>query len=275
MFKLEQVIPKVNSSGWISIPCPFCTEDFRHARHYHLHISPDLSFAHCFRCKWNGTVAELLDYIDIDLSSIDKNRIMIKENTRLGNVGKKFPVTKSGVFKEYLAKRKALKIAIQEGWWIDIRKFSVVIPIYNLLGEELRIHRFIKNPYRRYHVEGQLGRFLYNYSMKFKGKTIILCEGVFDCVAVREAGWQNCIASLGNRLTKFQVNLLELLSPSKIYVLYDAVNKDPYIKRAVKKVMEQLESFCEVWYLSLPDGDPNSYPYLKEFLEEEKVERCI
>ncbi len=266
---------KVNSSGWLSLPCPFCTEDLRHARHFHLHISPDLSYAHCFRCHWVGTPLEALEALDLklDLRSFLNGEGVAPPKTTPSH--RTVPIHTVDKVKNYLVKRKAYKIALLEKWLFDLKTYAIVIPIYNPLGEELKVYRFLVNSTRRYHVEGERGRFLYNFSLRFRGKPVILCEGVFDCVAVRDAGWQNCFAVLGNKLSSFQVKLLRFLSPSEVYLLFDSEKKDPFIKNTLRDTLNVLERFFPIHILMLPDGDPSSYEDLKGFLEDCKVKRCI
>ena len=49
---------------------------------------------------------------------------------------------------------------------------------------------------------------------------VFICEGLFDVIAMHEAGFKNCIASLGTSLTKSQLDSLRFFT-SNIAILFD------------------------------------------------------
>lgn len=66
-----------------------------------------------------------------------------------------------------------------------------------------------------------------------RGKSIILCEGYMDVIALHQAGFTNAVASLGTSLTTGQITLLKRYA-EKVYLVYDSDNA------GVKAVMRAL-----------------------------------
>lgn len=268
---IDKLPAKVTSSGWISLPCPFCSTDFLHAKHYHLHIAPNMKYAHCFRCGWKGSLSEL--EIKIDLMNIQTEEGLQRIIKPAVEGRRTFPA--AGL--TYLIKRNALAYALSEGWvWNDELK-AVGIPLRVLGVNGNWIFRRVKDnakPKYLFKKGAPQVPLFYNYQITFRNKPIILVEGVFDCIAVRNAGWSNCIALCGKSITSNQILYLRYLNPPIIYLLLDSPSKDENIAAAVKDALEKLSKFSDIKILTLPWGDPADYKDLKSFLSERVKVLC-
>ena len=90
-----------------------------------------------------------------------------------------------------------------------------------------------------------------------QGQAVILVEGYTDCIAMYQAGFKNCVATLGTACSNEHIEMLSRLT-NKLYVCYDG---DPAGIQAVEK----LATLCwnanlEIKVLQLPKNeDPASY----------------
>jgi len=62
--------------------------------------------------------------------------------------------------------------------------------------------------------------YLYNIDDLYKGDTVVLTEGIYDCEAVVNSGYK-CVASLGSDLSDIQAGKLLCKRPDKIVIFYD------------------------------------------------------
>lgn len=60
-----------------------------------------------------------------------------------------------------------------------------------------------------------------NLARLFRSRTIILCEGYMDVIAMHQAGFSNAVASLGTAFTGLQANLLKRYA-DQVLLLYDS-----------------------------------------------------
>lgn len=88
-------------------------------------------------------------------------------------------------------------------------------------------------------------------------QSVILVEGYTDCLALWQAGFKNCVATLGTACTSEHIDTLSRLA-SKLYVCYDGDN-------AGLQAVEKLATLCwnanlEIQVIELPKGeDPASF----------------
>ena len=257
---------KRNSSGWIEVSCPFCSEDDYHAKHRHLHISPDLTYAHCFRCNWKGSGLEVLRLINLHINETTYVKVPVKYEPLSNSVSiDKAPLN----VQDYLKRRKALSFALTEGWKWDFDKKAIVIPVKSP-GSSVKVFRFLEGDIR-YSVEGERGKALYNFSWGWRGKRIFLVEGIFDAVSLRLAGYPSTLALLGKTITTYQRDLIMLLKPLQLILILDAPKKDPFIKNSILQIKKMFKDFVEVYELILPYGDPNDFSSeeLRKFISSE------
>ncbi|MFO7611233.1 MAG: DNA primase, partial [Clostridia bacterium] len=96
-----------------------------------------------------------------------------------------------------------------------------------------------------------------NIAKNSKAEKMIIVEGYMDCVALHQAGFSNCVASLGTALTRKQVSILKKLVP-EIIIAYDM---DQAGRAAALRGLDMVaDAGCAVKVLEMPDGkDPDDY----------------
>ncbi|HRX42385.1 MAG TPA: DNA primase [Clostridia bacterium] len=96
-----------------------------------------------------------------------------------------------------------------------------------------------------------------NIAKNSKAEKIIIVEGYMDCVAIHQAGFQNCVASLGTALTRKQASMLKKLVP-EIIIAYDM---DQAGRNATIRGLDLIASIgCDVKILEMPEGkDPDEF----------------
>lgn len=146
---------------------------------------------------------------------------------------------------DYLANRGS---PVFDGWnyfWTEDTYYNwnkrIIIPFYHngkIVGYTGR--RFTNTQRISKYFSQQPEHFLFNQD-KLEGdtETIILVEGVFDAISIKG------VATLGNTLTKKQINLLKL-SKKRIILVPDR-------NKAGRKLLEQ--AIDQNWEISIPDWD--------------------
>ena len=88
-------------------------------------------------------------------------------------------------------------------------------------------------------------------------RTLILCEGYMDVIALNAAGFQNAVATLGTALTSEQALLMKRYA-DKVIICYDA---DEAGQKATAKAIDILRNAgLIIRVLSIPDGkDPDEF----------------
>lgn len=88
-------------------------------------------------------------------------------------------------------------------------------------------------------------------------RTLILCEGYMDVIALNAAGFQNAVATLGTALTSEQALLMKRYA-DEVVICYDA---DEAGQKATAKAIDILRSAgLIIRVLSIPDGkDPDEF----------------
>jgi DNA primase len=140
----------------------------------------------------------------------------------------------------------------------------VIVPIFMFGGLVYWIARIIEHPAVRLQVAKYPDRkvlnppvskknVLFNYDTAKLSDEVVVCEGVFDALAVENVG-QSAVALLGKEITDEQAMLLTALNCEKITVCLDA---DAYENALL--VAEKLDRFGNrVFVARLKEGDPNS-----------------
>ena len=88
-------------------------------------------------------------------------------------------------------------------------------------------------------------------------RTLILCEGYMDVIAVNQAGFQNAVATLGTALTSEQAVLMKRYA-DEVVICYDA---DEAGQKATARAIELLRNAgIQVRVLTVPEGkDPDEF----------------
>ena len=88
---------------------------------------------------------------------------------------------------------------------------------------------------------------------------VILVEGLFDYVAVRQAGFRNVTCSMGNHLSTHQYRQL-CEAPRTVYLVFDADANGSGQIAAQSLACQLREHGVNARRVSLPEGhDPNSF----------------
>lgn len=153
----------------------------------------------------------------------------------------------------------------------------IIFPIFNHMGHVCGFGGRVYRPddtrpkYFNSHDHEQFNKkqILFGFNLAKKSiqttATAYLVEGYTDCIAMVNAGYENCVATLGTACT---TEHLELLSrhAKKLFVLYDG-------DTAGQNAIMRLATLCwhynlDVWVLPLPsEDDPASYLQKYQSLE--------
>ncbi len=96
-----------------------------------------------------------------------------------------------------------------------------------------------------------------NIAKNSNAEKMIIVEGYMDCVMLHQAGFSNCVASLGTALTIKQARVLKKLVP-EVIIAYDM---DQAGRAATLRGLDMITGIgCGVKVLELPEGkDPDDY----------------
>lgn len=274
--------------------CPFCGHD---GNKYGIYIGPDKSnktfgMSNCFHCgRRFRTLTETLKALGRDDLIPKETEELADEVTELNIFGDEeiddslvdieMPEGYKRTFRnQYLKSR---------GWGVDEfnyfpagtnrgmdRKFEdyVLLEIHDagrLVGyvgrhtwskddidEYNSRHRF---KIRRYQnsTENEFSKLLYNYdSVKYaRTDTVILCEGVFDCVGLTKGLnlYENdrikAVATFGKKISMCQMMKLQEKRVKTIVIGYD---NDDAAKDGMRSVTDQLEEYFDVFCVTYPKG---------------------
>lgn len=99
--------------------------------------------------------------------------------------------------------------------------------------------------------------FSLNNAKNSGGRTLILCEGYMDVIAVNQAGFTNAVATLGTALTSEQAILMKRYA-DEVVICYDA---DEAGQKATARAIEILRNAgIQVRVLTVPEGkDPDEF----------------
>jgi len=252
-------------TGWWEAACPFCNRDNKRV----LQISPDLTFAHCFRCLWKGTTVQLLHKLNLTefgMDSIPKNlsvesSTVIKPYTEFDEL--EVPIYKSKLAVAYLVRRNALDIALIQKW--KFKTFGaftdrIVIPIYfnyTLVG---KVDRMLYNVIPKYKFTPGFPsqKVFYNWDLAAGKDTLIITEGVFDSISASKAlPFVGVVGNFGKHISSHKADLLKSLNLKEVVLMFDSPDKDPDIAKAISSAVIALSGDYKLSIVTLPNGDPN------------------
>ena len=202
---------------------------------------------------------ELADIVGKPRQSLSSNRDKVKENiVKLPKEFKPLWNSKDGIIKRhamnYLKKRGITMgdvIRYNIGYCEDgVYGNRIIIPSYNSDGE---LNYFV-------------GRDIYSGGMKYKNppvskdvigfdlfvnwdEPIVLCEGVFDAIAIR----RNAIPLFGKTVPKKLKRKIYEKNVKSIYILLD---RDA-IKDSIKMIDDFMNNGIDVYFVNLTDEDPS------------------
>lgn len=266
---------RFTESQQVIIKCPRC-----HDYKFRLYVSMVKKLALCFNCGWKGNAlgiiklvagAEGLDAVDIIVGGERAAAFIGREPEPLppakpAQLPEHFrpltmpPTPHSRPYWDYLTDRgfaPSLIMKYRIGYCrVGEYHHRIVVPIY--MEGELRswVARAIGKARRKYlnDTGAHMANCLFNYDHVVGEREVILVEGVFDALRLP----QRAIATLGNKISTRQVDLLTAGGFERLILCYDADARSQALHYA-----DRLPEYVEVCVARLPKGyDPGNAPAL-------------
>ena len=252
--------------------CPFC---HHHKPKMEVNLTENREGKnpwHCWACDVRGTtIYSLFKQLKVDVSkftelkSLVKTSKSIKETQVVSSVS--LPneyislnnVNNSGIMARhalaYLKNRHVSKYDIikynigycKEGLY----KNMIIIPTYDADGRlnYFTARSFEKEPYVKYRNPSASRDIVPNEHLINWNVPVILCEGLFDAIAIK----RNAIPLLGKNI---QSSLMKKIVTSVVDKIYIALDRDA-IKQALKFCERLMAEGKEVYLVDLQDKDPS------------------
>lgn len=261
---IEYHIPTNNNEIVVCCLNPECSDDTGH-----MYINAVKGVFNCFKCGWSGRVYKLLkDYItDEDYEDEEEEEVVQTEFSGVKLPVGYYPLTGTG-----LNYRKCLKYLFSRGIEInDIADYDIgythfgkyagriIFPIRNdgvlvsYIGRAVNPHLQPKVLNASRDEAFSPSRFLYNFDRARFFESLVITEGVFDCLTLKEFDYKyGTVASFGKKLTKDQVDLIYTGSFKEIIFAWDADAIDVILQYAAN-----FRGLIDVKVAFFPDGDVN------------------
>ena len=252
--------------------CPFCNH---HKPKLEVNLTENKQGNnpwHCWACNKKGkTIFNLFKAIGVDMSKLNEAKSLIKNSkflkfTKSNDVIKLPPefIGLDDVDNNDIIARHALaylnKRNISKN---DILKYNIgycksglynnmiIIPTYDVDGRlnYFTAHSFEKEPYIKYRNPSISRDIIPNEHFINWKLPIILCEGLFDAIAIK----RNAIPLLGKNI---QSELMKKIVGSFVQKIYIALDKDA-IKQALYFCEQLMKEGKEVYFVDLQDKDPS------------------
>jgi len=255
----------------IGVCCPFCKEN-----NYHLGIFKEGGNFSCWKCKYSGSLYELLrelikvPYYDfvITIKRLEATRKAPEYEKKQEE--KKYPKLPDfcveaekchifPVFQKFIKKRKLNMDTLIERnvHFCYAGKYThrMILPIYHhyqLIGFQARdLTGWGKKKYDN-PEHFPITNYFYNFDRAKYFRSIIIVEGIFDCWRIAEL--DGVVASFTSNLsTQQQLLLVEEIKPKEVIIAWDF---DAY--RTALKIGKKIASLFKTKVLILPeDRDPD------------------
>ena len=252
--------------------CPFCNH---HKPKLEVNLTENREGKnpwHCWACDVRGTtINSLFKQIKpspekfSELSSLVKTSKSINETQVLNKVSlpKEF-VSLSQVSPNDIEARHALSYLKKRGFtFLDVIKYNlgycssgnyrkmIIIPTYDINGtlNYFTARSYEKEPYIKYKNPPVSRDIIPNEHLINWDLPLILCEGLFDAVAIK----RNVVPLLGKNIQK---SLMKKIVTSQVNKVYIALDQDA-IKQSLKFCEILLSEGKEVYFVNLQDKDPS------------------
>jgi DNA primase len=252
--------------------CPFC---HHHKPKLEVNLTENKEGAnpwHCWACDKKGkTIYNLFKLVGVDVSKLTEAKSLIKSSksskfTKIHNTVHLPPefiglndVDISDIMARhalaYLKKRHVSKYDIikynigycKEGLYQNM----IIIPTYDADGvlNYFTARSFEKEPYIKYRNPSASRDIIPNEHFINWKLPIIICEGLFDAIAIK----RNAIPLLGKSM---QSNLMKKIVTSYVKKIYIALDKDA-IKQALHFCENLMMEGKEVYFVDMQDKDPS------------------
>ena len=257
--------------------CPFCNH---HKPKLEVNLTENKQGNnpwHCWACNKKGkTIFNLFKAIGVDMSKLNEAKSLIKNSkflkfTKSNDVIKLPPefIGLDDVDNNDIIARHALaylnKRNISKN---DILKYNIgycksglynnmiIIPTYDVDGRlnYFTARSFEKEPYIKYRNPSISRDIIPNEHFINWKLPIILCEGLFDAIAIK----RNAIPLLGKNI---QSELMKKIVGSFVQKIYIALDKDA-IKQALYFCEQLMKEGKEVYFVDLQDKDPSEMGFI-------------
>jgi len=252
---LISVVDIKQDSSNVKICCPYCGE-----KKYNLEISKELRIYHCWVCDAKGRAGKLFADLGLELEDdFIPERQEEKEEVKDVEMPKGFKVIDymnmniySAAVVKYLDRRRVSKEQVlRNGIGYVYGEFKVVVPLNDMEGNLAywvarnigKVKKYM-NPVR--------AKDTFVAVMPGVKEEFVLCEGVFDALAIQREGW-NAVPMLGKLVSERKIEVLvSALRDKKVVILLDSdAQKD------AAELRERLMRFrMDVRIAKLKTGDP-------------------
>jgi DNA primase len=270
---------KSSSKGNKAYHCPEC-------KHHKLKLevnldinSPHFQSYNCWTCGFKGKkLTTLFKKLEIDSDKVEQLRFLVKssskEYTGQTVISKKITLPKEFISlasppSSLMAKKAIHYLTTRNITQNDIIKYNIGYCEFGIYSNMIIIPS--------YDAEGNLNYFIsrnFNKNSKIKYKNpdvsrdiiglelfinwntpIVLCEGVFDAIAIK----RNAIPLLGKTI---QNNLMKKIINSTVQNIYIALDKDA-MKQALNFCENLMNEGKEVYLVDIDDKDPSDMGFVK------------
>ena len=252
--------------------CPFC---HHHKPKLEVNLTENREGKnpwHCWACDVRGTtIYSLFKQIKVDLNkyselkSLGKTSKSIKETQVISSVSlpNEFISLSTGDLNDISARHARAYLKSRNISKYDIIKYNIgycksglynnmiIIPTYNKEGQlnYFTARSFEKEPYIKYRNPSASRDIIPNEHLINWNIPIVLCEGLFDAIAIK----RNAIPLLGKNI---QSSLMKKIVTSLVDKIYIALDRDA-IKQALKFCEKLMAEGKEVYLVDLQDKDPS------------------
>jgi DNA primase len=252
--------------------CPFC---HHHKPKLEVNLTENREGKnpwHCWACDVRGTtIYSLFKQIKVDsnkygeLKSLVKTSKSIKETQVVSSVSlpNEFISLSTGDLNDISARHARAYLKSRNISKYDIIKYNIgycksglynnmiIIPTYNKEGQlnYFTARSFEKEPYIKYRNPSASRDIIPNEHLINWNIPIVLCEGLFDAIAIK----RNAIPLLGKNI---QSSLMKKIVTSLVDKLYLALDRDA-IKQALNLCEKLMAEGKEVYLVDLQDKDPS------------------
>jgi DNA primase len=254
----------------------FCPECKHHKQKLEVNLDESLSHFqsyNCWACGFKGKkLTTLFKKLEVDYDKISELKLLVKSSSKEFKT-ENIPSEKISLPKEFislinppssLTAKHALHYLKNRGITEDdIIKYNVGYCEFGVYSNMIIIPSYDAKGNLNYFISRNFNK---NSSIKYKNPNIsrdiiglelfinwnvpiILCEGIFDAVAIK----RNAIPLLGKTI---QPNLMKKIINSAVEKIYIALDKDA-IKQALKFCEELMNEGKEVYLVDLQEKDPS------------------
>ena len=252
--------------------CPFC---HHHKPKLEVNLTENREGKnpwHCWACNVRGTtIYNLFKQLKVnsskfsELSSLVKTSKSIKETKTKNSIAlpNEFISLSNGNSSDIIVRHALVYLKNRQWSKYDILKYNVgyckeglyknmiIIPTYDAEGRlnYFTARSFEKDPYVKYRNPSVSRDIIPNEHLINWNLPIILCEGLFDAVAIK----RNAIPLLGKNI---QSSLMKKIVTSVVDKIYIALDRDA-IKQALKFCEKLMAEGKEVYLVNMQDKDPS------------------